>query len=168
MNYYSASANAVLIVTAGVLAYAAWADLRAFKIRNELIIVLAGLFVVHAFLSGYWRTAYWNLLIALIVFLGMLPFYMRRGMGGGDIKLLTVSFLWVGYSCALPFSLFLLVFAGIHAAIAKSVRVGAFGARGRWINIVAADGKRVPFAPAIAASLIGTFVLGCLDAPKVH
>jgi len=74
----------------------------------------------------------------------------------------------VGYSCALPFAIFLLVFAAIHAIIAKSVLISTLGARFRWLNIVAMDGKRVPFAPTIAASLIGTFMLGCLDARPVH
>src|SRR5262249_46491654 len=42
----------VLVITAAALFYAAVADLKEFKIRNELILVLVGLFVVHASLSG--------------------------------------------------------------------------------------------------------------------
>jgi len=47
-------ANAVLVLTAAVLLYAALTDLKHYQIRNELIIVLAGLYVLHAFLSGRW------------------------------------------------------------------------------------------------------------------
>ena len=43
------------------LFYVALTDFKQFKIRNELIFVLAGLFVVHALLSGRWVSAHWNL-----------------------------------------------------------------------------------------------------------
>ena len=42
----------VLILTAAVLLYVARNDLRHYKIRNELIFVLAGLFFIHALVSG--------------------------------------------------------------------------------------------------------------------
>ena len=41
--------HVVLVITAAVLFYVALTDFKQFKIRNELILVLAGLFVVHAF-----------------------------------------------------------------------------------------------------------------------
>jgi prepilin signal peptidase PulO-like enzyme (type II secretory pathway) len=60
--------------------------------------------------------------------------------------------------CALPFALLLLLFAGIHTIAAK---LG-------WANVQRAENderKRIPFAPSIAAALIGVFMLGCL-APR--
>ena len=50
----------VLVVTAALLFYIAITDLREFKIRNDLILVVAGLFFVHAFLSGRWVEMHWN------------------------------------------------------------------------------------------------------------
>ena len=41
----------VLAITSALLFYIALTDLREFKIRNEVILVLAGLFFVHALLS---------------------------------------------------------------------------------------------------------------------
>ena len=41
----------------------------------------------------------------------MLYFYAHNWMGGGDVKILTVGFLWVGFACALPFAVLLAVFA---------------------------------------------------------
>ena len=146
-------AHTVLVITAAVLLYAAWNDLRNYRIPNELVAVLVGLFVVHAVLSGRWIEMHWNIAFAFLMFLVMLVFYIRKTMGGGDLKLLTVGFLWAGYVCALPFTIFLLVFALIHAIIVKMGIVKAIGA----------DGRRVPFAPAIAAALIGIFMLGCLE-----
>jgi prepilin peptidase CpaA len=75
-------------------------------------------------------------------------------MDGGDVKLAAVAFLWTGIECALVFALLLLGFAVIHTAAAKLglvvVRRGDDGA------------MRIPFAPSIAAALIGVFMLGCL------
>ena len=146
-------AHTVLVITAAVLFYAAWNDLRRHKIPNELVAVLAGLFVVHAILSGRWTGMHWNFAVAFLMFLIMLVFYIQKMMGGGDLKLLTVGFLWAGLSCALPFAVFLLAFALIHAFLIKKGIVKGIGE----------DGRHVAFAPAIAAALIGIFMLGCLE-----
>lgn len=75
-------------------------------------------------------------------------------MGGGDLKLLTVAFLWVGPFCALPFALFLLLFICIHIIAVKLKLVEARVANGdKWL----------PFAPSIAAALISVFMAGCLQ-----
>jgi prepilin peptidase CpaA len=145
----------VLVMTAAVLFYVAFTDLKDFKIRNELVATLAGLFVIHAVLSGLWTGILWNFAFALAMFAVMLVFYARNWMGGGDVKLLGVAFLWVGLRCALPFAVLLLAFASIHALIAR------FG----LATAPPADGdkhRRIAFAPSVAAALIGTFMLGCL------
>ena len=91
---------------------------------------------------------------AALLFLIMLYFYSMKLMGGGDLKLLTVAFLWVGPFCGLPFALFLLLFASVHVLAAKFKLVEAQIANGR---------KRLAFAPSIAAALIGVFMVGCLQ-----
>jgi prepilin peptidase CpaA len=144
----------VLVVTAGVLFYAALTDLREFKIRNELILVLAGLFVVHAVLSGRWVYAYWNVALSALMFFVMLFFYAQQWMGGGDVKILTVAFLWAGPGCALWFAVLMLIFTAIHVA---AVKLG-------WLSAKTVEGRsRIPFAPAVAAALIVTFMVGCLQ-----
>ena len=40
-------------------------------------------------------------------------------MGGGDLKLLTVAFLWTGTHCVLPFLIVLVIFASLHTLAAK-------------------------------------------------
>jgi prepilin peptidase CpaA len=152
MNLAIAS-QTVLILTGAALFYVALTDLKHFKIRNELILVLIGLFFLHAILSGRWTTLPWNFGFAAILFLIMLYPYSMKMMGGGDLKLLTVATLWVGPFCALPFALFLLLFAGIHAFAVKLKLV-----EGKAV------GKRqsVAFAPSVAAALISVFVIGCL------
>ena len=146
--------HVVLVITAAVLFYVALTDFKEFKIRNEFILVLAGLFIVHALLSGRWVSAHWNLAFAALMFCVMLYFYTQNLMGGGDVKILTVGFLWVGFSCALPFAVLLAIFATLHVVAAR------FG----WAQVQqVGDKKRIPLAPSIAGALILCFILGCLQ-----
>src|SRR5262245_4859812 len=152
MNSAIAS-QTILILTGAALFYVAITDLKHFKIRNEFILVVTGLFFVHAILSGRWTMLHWNLGFAVILFLIMLIPYSAKMMGGGDLKLLTVAILWVGPFCAFPFALFLLLFAGIHAVAVKVklVEGNAVGER-----------QSMAFAPSGAGALLGWFLIGCL------
>jgi Flp pilus assembly protein protease CpaA len=153
MTTTAVTSQVVLILTAAVLFYVGLTDLKHYKIRNELIIVLTGLFFLHAFLSGRWTTLHWNFGFAALLFLIMLYYYSMKLMGGGDLKLLTVALLWVGPFCALPFALFLLLFICIHIFAVKLKLVEAR---------VVGEKKWVAFAPSIAAALISVFMAGCL------
>src|SRR3974390_91377 len=153
MTSTAVASQTVLILTAAVLFYVALTDLKHYKIRNEFVFVLAVLFFLHAFLSGRWVTVHWNLGFALLLFLIMLYFYAKKMMGGGDVKLLTVAFLWVGPFCALPFALFLLLFVCIYLVAVKLKLVEV---------LVSSSKKSIAFAPAVAAALISVFMAGCL------
>src|SRR5262247_4513102 len=154
MAFSPSLSHVVLVITGAVLFYVALTDFKQFKIRNELILVLAGLFVVHALLSGRWVSAHWNLAFAALMFGVMLYLYAQNWMGGGDVKILTVGFLWVGFACAFPFAVLLAVFAAVHVVAAK------FG----WAEVhQVGDKQRIPLAPSVAAALILCFILGCLQ-----
>ena len=150
----SIASQVVLVLTAATLFYVALTDLKHYKIRNEVILVLTALFFLHVVLSGRWTILHWNLGFAALLFLIMLYFYSMKLMGGGDLKLLTVALLWVGPFCALPFALFLLLFAGVHILAVKFKLAKAQLADGR---------TTLAFAPSIAAALICVFMLGCLQ-----
>src|SRR5262245_6645861 len=146
--------HVVLVITGAVLFYVALTDFKQFKIRNELIFVLTGLFVVHALLSGRWVSAHWNLAFAALMFGVMLYFYAQNLMGGGDVKILTVGFLGVGLLCAFPSAFLPAVSSAVHVVAAK------FG----WAEVQqVCDKKRIPLAPSVAAALILCFILGCLQ-----
>jgi prepilin peptidase CpaA len=148
------SAHIVLIVTAATLFYVARTDLKEFKIRNELVLCLAGLYVLFAVLSGRWVGIPWNIGFAIFMLIVMLYYYSQGMMGGGDVKLLAVAFLWVGIECALVFAIFLTISIVIHLVVVK------FG----WARVQEHRGrKRIPFAPSIAAALIISFMSGCLE-----
>jgi len=153
MPVFATLSHVVLVITAGALLYVAVTDLKEYKVRNDLVLVLAGLFLLHTLLSGRWTTLHWNIAFSIFMFVVMLYFYSQNLMGGGDLKMLTVAFLWVGIHCALVFAILMLVFAGVHTALAK---LG-------WASVQEVNGrKRIPFAPSVAAALIGSFMLGCL------
>ena len=154
MAFSPTLSHVMLVITAGVLFYVALTDFKYFKIRNELILVLAGLFILHALLSGRWVSAYWNLALAAFMFAVMLYFYAQNLMGGGDVKILTVGFLWIGLDCALVFAVLMAIFATVHVAAAK---LG-------WVKVQqAGKHKRIPFAPSVAGALIVCFMLGCVQ-----
>ncbi len=144
----------IVVITAGVLVYAALIDLRDFRIRNELIVVLVVLYGLHSFASGRWAHDQWNLLFTLLMLAFLIVFYARRWIGGGDVKILTVGFLWVGLSCAFPFSLLLTAFAFVHVTFAK---LGWAPTKGHGREM------KIPFAPSVAAALISIFMSGCLQ-----
>jgi prepilin peptidase CpaA len=145
----------VLIVASALLLQAAWTDLREFKIRNEMILVLAGLFVLYAVLIGHWADLKWDLAFAALMFGVLLACYGLGGMGGGDVKILAVAFLWTGLSGALPFVVLLALFSSAHSIAAK------FG----WVKsqVTASGQRRIPFAPSVAGALICTFMLRSLQ-----
>jgi len=151
--------NVVLFMTAAVLLYAAASDLKHYRIPNSLVMILVGMFLLHTLLSGRWVTAAWSLVLASVVLVFLVYFHARHWMGGGDVKLLTVAFLWTGIECALIFAILLLGFVCLHTIAAW------FG----WAQS-RRDGSdrhpRIAFAPAIAAASICVFILGCLQPPQ--
>jgi prepilin peptidase CpaA len=144
----------IVVITAAVLLYAAITDLQEFRTRNELILCLIMLWLVHVAADHEWTSLYRDIGFAALLFIFMLYFYARSWMGGGDVKLATVAFLWTGADRALVFAILLLGFAAIHTAVAK---LG-------WVAVrhTPSSSVRIPFAPSIAGALIGVFVLGWL------
>lgn len=145
----------ILLLTSATLFWVALTDLRNFRIRNEAVLVIAGLYFLYAAVSGQWTSVPWNVGFAVLMFAGMIYIYAVNKMGGGDIKLLAVAFLWTGPRSAAPFSILLLVLVLVHYCAAQ------FG----WVSAERSPaGLRIPLAPSIAGALVGTFALGFVAA----
>ena len=110
---------------------------------------------MHCFqVSG--RSCPWNLTFAAFMLVVLLFFYARNWLGGGDVKLLAVAFLWVGIHRALIFAILLALFSFGHLV----------GAKLGWLRLQELkDGKRIPFAPSVAAALILTMALAVRWSP---
>jgi prepilin peptidase CpaA len=145
----------ILFLASATLLWIALTDLRNFKIRNEAVMVLVGLYFLFVTTAGRWASVPWNVGFAVLMLAGMLYVYATARMGGGDLKLLAVAFLWTGPWSVAPFAVLLLLFVGIHYA---AVRFGWAAAE------KSAKGMRIPLAPSVAAALIGTFALGFVSA----
>jgi prepilin peptidase CpaA len=84
----------------------------------------------------------------------MLVCYSYGLLGGGDVKLLTVAFLWVGANFAFLFAVVMLAITGVHAGLVYLGVLGAQTINGR---------KRIAYAPAIAGALVVVFGSGFLQ-----
>jgi prepilin peptidase CpaA len=153
--FHPAWAYFVLVVTSALLVRAAWTDLWEYKIRNELILALVGLFALYMVLTGRWTDLKWDIPFAALMFVVMLASYNLGWMGGGDVKILAVAFLWTGWSSVLPFAILLALFCSAHSLAAK---LG-------WVKSEnTGDGRRrIPLAPSVAAALICSFMLRALS-----
>ena len=151
MHPYPQASLWILVIAAVTLFWVALTDLREFRIPNELVLALVGLYLLYALVSGQWVTMRWNIGFALLMMAGMIYAYWQQQMGGGDLKLLAAAFLWTGPWNALLFAILLLVFVGVHYA---AVRLGWAAAQRSGTRL------RIPLAPAVAGALIGTFALG--------
>src|SRR6266568_5329497 len=93
----------ISFVLGAALIYVILDDLRNARIRNEVVIVLAALFVVAAITRGEYSEAMRHLVFAAVMFLLILAMYALGMMGGGDAKLLAVAFLWLGVGSSATF-----------------------------------------------------------------
>jgi prepilin peptidase CpaA len=146
----------ILAITCSVLFYVGFADLQNYKIKNEMVLLLAALYFIYVFATGTWNEVFSHIGVASLTFLVLLLCYNYGLLGGGDVKLLTVAFLWVGVNCAFLFAIAMLAIAGVHTWL---VLVGVLGAQ--TIN----GRRRVAYAPAIAGALVVVFGSGCLQHP---
>jgi prepilin peptidase CpaA len=151
MTVYPLTSLWILVLTAVTLLWVALTDLREFKVRNDFVAILAGLYIAHALCSGAWASMQWNFAFAFLMLLGGTYAYSLRQIGGGDLKLLAVAFLWTGPRFAAPFAILLAIFTGAYYVAA---RLG-FAAAHRT-----ATGLRIPLAPSLAGALIGALALG--------
>ena len=156
MTGYPQASLWILVLTSATLFWVALTDFRKFTIPNEAVIVLAVNYFLFALVSGRWASVPWNIGFAALMLAGMIYTYITYKMGGGDLKLLAVAFLWTGPWLVAPFAVLLLIFVGIHYLAAR------FG----WTAAQRTPaGLRIPLAPSVAGALISTFALGFV-APK--
>jgi prepilin peptidase CpaA len=134
---------------AAILLFVIFDDLRNFRIRNEAIAALAILYVLRVALSGQYQEAVLHISFAALMFAVILIMYARGLMGGGDVKLLGVAFLWLGIENSFLFSLFLIAFTISYALLAK---LGAVP------NQIISAGTKIPFGPSIGAAWLFTLI----------
>lgn len=132
------------------LAYIAWADFNGWRISNKANALLAATYLAFAVALATPWSAGLHIAFALMMFLVMLFPFSRGWLGGGDVKFLAASFLWVGPDCALVYSLSLLPPMLIYLLF---VRLGYARAKKEG------EQHRVPFGPIGAVALGFTLIV---------
>ena len=92
-------------------------DLRARRIPNYLTFGSAGLALIYALATTGWpglaiAIGGWALGMALFV-----PFFLLRGMGAGDVKLLAALGAWVGPVSLLSLTFYTAISGGVMAVV---------------------------------------------------
>lgn len=140
----------LVLAVAPQLALIAWNDFNGWRISNKANLAFAATyFVFAAALSAPWTIAAHVAFAAIMLLIMLFPF-ARGWLGGGDVKFLTVAFLWTGLDCALLYSIALLppmlaYLALARLGYARSKRDGGL--------------HRVPFGPIGAVALAFTLVV---------
>jgi len=160
-------------VLAGLLLTAAWHDIKSHRIPNLLILAgaLTGVFL-RAWLEGWLGVALAieGFLVGLVV---LLPFYIFRMLGAGDVKLMAMVGVYLGPWGVLG-ALLATFLAGGVLAVAVAMQAGALGRMAHNLKLMAfgsmlriSEGKapsvddlpesvgKLPYAVAIAAGTLG-------------
>ncbi len=129
MNYFTPQMLAVSVIAllSGLLLCASWRDVQANKIPNKLVFsgALLGLILNSVMPEGFGFTSqlpgaigFTSSLIGLGVGLALLlPFYMLRTLGAGDVKLMAMVGAFVGANPILNIILFTLLIGGVLAIV---------------------------------------------------
>lgn len=143
--------NLLLIVAlAPQLALIAWNDLHGWRISNKANALLAATYFVFAAALSTPLTIGLHVAFAAFIFLMLLLPFARGWLGGGDVKFIVASYLWVGPECALLYSIALLPPMLVYFALARMGLAPAIKEGGL---------HRVPFGPIGALALAFTLAV---------
>lgn len=159
---------AVTLSLLALLAVAVCQDLREHRISNFLTIgALAAGFGIHWLTPGGGGALH-ALAGAGVGLLCLLPLYLLRGMGAGDVKLMMATGAFLGPADAFLAVLFTLVAGAVLAVLVITRRTasssgslvtsgnGSEGDSGLRPAVAAASANRFPYAGAIAAGVVAT------------
>ncbi|MGE5146092.1 MAG: prepilin peptidase [Candidatus Eiseniibacteriota bacterium] len=112
----------------GLLLVAAISDFRAYLIPNRVVGAILLLYPAHVLASPTpveWQV---GLIIAAITFVAGFVLFLFKGMGGGDVKLLTAASMWAGAADFMAFTIITLI-AALVLATTMAARMAAQDAR---------------------------------------
>jgi prepilin peptidase CpaA len=136
-----------MLLLAGAVLFIIYDDFRHYRIRNSITGLLGLLFLAWTIARGDYSNLLWHAVFACGASTLLLVLYARDLMGGGDVKLLAVAFLWVGWQGSLIFSVVLFVASFVYAVGAKLEL---------FPSIMRRSKQHVPFGPSIGLALLAT------------
>jgi len=140
-----------------LLARIAWLDFTTQKIANRDALLLlclgAGSLMLLSLQSGSWWDMGLSAIAALVLFVGLFPFWVLRKVGAGDVKLMAVVPFLVGGNDLVGFSILLLLFALATAMVVKNPFLLPQGAFRVYVQHLDRKGV-VPFGVPISVASI--------------
>lgn len=116
-------AEGLFYIFPAALAWAAVSDGVRYEIPNAVPLTLLAGFALIAYSSAVpWAVAGRHLAAGSVVFAGGALLFHFSFLGGGDVKLLSASSLWVGWSGLFPFLLLTAFIGGAFAVLLFAVR----------------------------------------------
>ncbi|MDX8496403.1 prepilin peptidase [Mesorhizobium sp. VK22B] len=144
-----------------LLGRVAWVDFSTQKIANRdvLMLLCLGLGAQQLFSvqTGSWWDMGLSAIAGLALFVLLFPFWVLRKVGAGDVKLIVVTPFLTGGTDLVVFSLLLLLFALITAAVVKNPFMLPQGAFRLYAEHLDRKGV-VPFGVPIAIAAICSIV----------
>jgi prepilin peptidase CpaA len=141
-------------VFCALLVFAAVSDLRSFRIPNRVSVALLLLFPLHVLVSPVPVDWIMPLALAAAIFAGGFTIYLFGWAGGGDVKLLAASALYVGPALVGTQLLVMAIAGGVLALAALGVQYARRYAAGGIVGVMAPDASiaapKVPYGVAIA------------------
>lgn len=155
-------------VIVALLIRVAVVDFRTQRIANRDVLALAvagiGLILCRALWrldqlqSGVWTELYLSLAMAAGLFLVLLPLWLMRKVGAGDVKLMAVTPLVAGSSDMLTFAVLLLGFAMVTVFFVKNPMLLPAPMFRQYVAHFGRKGV-VPFGVPISAALLAVVAL---------
>lgn len=154
--------NAVLFA---LLLRIAWRDFQTQRIANGDVLALGLLGIAGLTLGAVADNSWWSWTVGAIagvaMFVALLPFWLLRKLGAGDVKLLAAAPLVTGGDYLFAFALLLLLFAALTAFLVKNPILLPAPAFRHYLEHLERKGV-VPFGVPISASLTGVLCLASL------
>ena len=120
--------HVVIAAFLGLLLVAAISDFREYLIPNRIVGALLMLYPAHVLASPAPVEWQLSLIIAGVTFVAGFILFLFKGMGGGDVKLLTAVAMWAGAPDFMAFTAITLI-AAIVLATTMAARIAAHDAR---------------------------------------
>lgn len=153
----TAAFSALVFFTVAMI-YAALQDATTLTIRNRLVLIVAGGYVVFAPLAGFGPAqiglAFGTAAIVLVATFTLFAFGL---IGGGDAKLAAATALWLGPEATLAFLIYTMLIGGVLAAAMLMFRAAPLPAAvcgWPWVSRLQSPGQGIPYALAMSPAAL--------------
>jgi prepilin peptidase CpaA len=140
------------------MVYAGVMDLATLKIRNALVVAIAGAWLMLAPLAGFSLVELgWSVAVAMLVFACTFVLFALGWIGGGDAKLAAVAALWFQPDEALLFFIYASLLGGALTLVILQLRMRMLPAvlcRVPWIAQLHDAKAGVPYGAAMAPAAL--------------